>query len=117
MEPEPPASRLLTLKEAATALRVHESTVAREIEEGRLGSVEIRRRVFVATDQLNDYINSRRREPCPKQEKTPRSSTRATGWSDGSTHPTTTSTGADREAELSAARARTRAILNSPSDD
>lgn len=56
---------LLTMSEAARRLRVHRDTLDRERLAGRLGYVSIRGRVFVTADQLDDYINKQRREPCP----------------------------------------------------
>lgn len=84
---------LYTLQEAAIALRIHESTLDREIRDGRLNCTRIRRRVFVTAEQLNHYINNQGGHPCPEDSL----NTASTGLSNETENPTTTSTGANQE--------------------
>jgi excisionase family DNA binding protein len=47
---------MLTLSEAATRLRVSPSTVRREIADGRLAAVRVRRRILVSPAAIEQYL-------------------------------------------------------------
>lgn len=67
MEPTPPTNTtvdeplILTVREAAARLRVHESTLYRMIADGEFEHVRVRGKVMVAPDQIISYINRNRR--------------------------------------------------------
>ena len=115
--PSPASSELLTLSEAARRLKVHRSTLDRERRAGRLGHLTIRRRVLVTEEQLQDYITSMKINRWRENTKTCResSSSKASGWSAGTTHRTGTSIGASRARVASSAAARARSMLKRPS--
>lgn len=50
---------LFTLKQAASLLRVSVDTLNRERAAGRLAATRVRSRVFITSDQLCHYIESR----------------------------------------------------------
>lgn len=58
MTDEVQAPRLLSLKDAARHLGVHETTVRGYIQSGQLGSVPIGRRRMVREDQLAAFIDA-----------------------------------------------------------
>lgn len=84
---------LLTIADAARLLRVHRSTVDRELRAKRLACVRIGRRVLIRPDQLDRYINDRseRHEACHEFLNT-----RDTGLYAEKTLRPGTFTGADR---------------------
>ena len=102
--------RLYTLQEAAMALRIHESTLDREIRDGRLNCTRIRRRVFVTADQLNEYINNQGRSPW----KAGSSNTATIGSSNDQIHQTSSSTGASQEHDVCSKRAHEHPVSRPP---
>lgn len=61
MEPASEEPLILTVREAAARLRVHESTLRRIIADGEIDHVRLRGRVMIAPDQIVAYINRNRR--------------------------------------------------------
>ncbi len=59
--PNPEEPLVLTVREAAARLRVHESTLRRMISDGELEHVRLRGRVMVAPDQIISFVNRNRR--------------------------------------------------------
>jgi excisionase family DNA binding protein len=55
-----PIKPLLSLKEVASKLRVHRTTVSRYVHSGELRCVPIGRRLMFDGDDVTDFINSRK---------------------------------------------------------
>ncbi|MDJ0610003.1 MAG: helix-turn-helix domain-containing protein [Kiloniellales bacterium] len=62
--------KYFTLTEAANHLGISPTTVKREIKKGRLGYIVIGERKRIMKQQLRDYINQRKQEPCLESECT-----------------------------------------------
>lgn len=54
-------SQLLTIKEAARILRVHQNTVKKLIATGKLPSFKIERVIRISQDDLKQYMEESRR--------------------------------------------------------
>ena len=63
---------LLKPKEVAERLRIHESSVYRMVEDGRIGSYRINRATIrISEDDLNEYLEGGRRLPAEKRTRKP----------------------------------------------
>ncbi len=85
MSTEARGSGLLTYAEAALELRCSAATVAREVAEGRLAFLVLRRRRFIHRNDLDAYIRAARHLTRPDDSRpapVPSAvSLRAAGWS------------------------------------
>lgn len=48
---------LLTLREAAALLRVHEHTVRRQVKDGKLQAKRVGRQIRIPLDQFSDFVD------------------------------------------------------------
>ncbi|MFZ5812255.1 MAG: helix-turn-helix domain-containing protein [Thermodesulfobacteriota bacterium] len=61
----------LTLKEAADLLRVHENTLAKLFQDGRVRGVKIGREWRTSRQALEDFVDGQGGAPAPAGEKGP----------------------------------------------
>lgn len=94
---------LLTEHEAAVRLRRSIDTIRRERKRGRIGYTCVGARIFYTEDQLAQYLENQRVEPCQEKERTGKDRSGTTGSQYARTAPSCAAPGSIRTPDKHAA--------------